>query len=220
MSAPPLVPSPVYGLRTWSAIGEHGRERLAGPRTGTPWPTGGEWLEARCDHSHPAPASGCDCGIHAWHPGPHGARRVLVLRREIPGLVEAEGAVELHHDGFRAERARPYALLQAPYANPRLTRRLGDAYGIEVIGVSDADAIVAWCRARGLGLSPDVIDQLLGPEAVAEARRARRRRTRLAGLRIAAAVVVIAVLVLIGLAATSDPGGRTLQGRTGPVHTR
>ena len=75
-------------------------------------------------------------------------------------------------------------------------------------------------KAAMPGVEVALIEQLLGPDAVAEAQRARRRRTRLAGLRIAAAVVVIAVLVLIGLAATSDPGGRTLQGRTGPVHTR
>jgi len=220
MSAPPLVPSPIYGLRTWSAIGEQGSERLEGPRQGNPWPTGGEWLQARCDRSHRAPAPGCDCGIHAWHPDPHGARRVLLSRREIPGVVEAEGAVELHHDGFRAERARPHALLQPPHANARLTRRLADTYGVEVVAVADADSIVAWCRASGLGLSTDVVDQLLGPDAVAAARRARRKRSRVTGLRIAAAVATIAVLVAIGLAATDDPGERRLHGRTGPVQAR
>jgi hypothetical protein len=218
MSAPPFVPSPLYGLRTWTATGAQGDERLAGPRQGTPWPTDGEWLEAGCDRSHRAPAPGCDCGIHAWHPGLHGARRVLMSWREIPGVVEAEGAVELHEDGFRAERARPYVLFAGPHANVRLSRRLADAYRIDVVGVDDADAIVAWCRARGLGLAPDVVEELLGPDAVAATRRARRARVRGTRLRIAAAVAVIAVLVAIGLAATGDPGDRTLHGRTGPVH--
>jgi hypothetical protein len=220
MSAPPLVPSPVYGLRTWTAVGAQGAERLAGPRQGTPWPTDGAWLEARCSGDHAAPAPDCDCGIHAWHPGPHGARRLLASWREIPGVVEAEGAIELHQDGFRAERGRPYALFAGPHANARLTRRLADAYGIEAIGADDADAIVAWCRARGLGLAPDVVEELLGPDAVAAARRARRRRTRVAGLRIAAVAAAIAVLVAIGLAATGDPGDRTLGGRTGEVQVR
>lgn len=220
MSASPLVPSPLYGLRTWSVVGEHGAERLTGPRRGTPWPADGTWLEARCERPHAAPAPGCDCGIHAWHPGLHGARRVLSSPREIPGVVEVEGPVELHQDGFRAERARPYALLAGPHANARLVRRLADAYGIEAVAVGDAGAIVAWCRARGLGLTQDVLERLLGPEVVAEERRMRRRRTRIVRLRIAAAVAAIAVLVGIGIAATDDPGDRTLYGRTGEVHGR
>jgi hypothetical protein len=220
MSAPALVPSPLYGLRTWSVVGEHGAERLAGPRQGTPWPADAAWLEARCDGGHPAPAPGCDCGIHAWHSGLHGARRVLALPREIPGVVEAEGAVELHHDGFRAERARPYALFAGPHANAPLVRRLADAYGIDAVAVGDADAIVAWCRARGLGMAPDVLERLLGPEVVAEARRTRRRRARTFRFRIAAAVATIAVLVGVGIAATDSPGDRTLNGRAGEVRVR
>jgi hypothetical protein len=218
MSAPPLVPSPVYGLRTWAAVGPQGDERLAGPRLGTPWPTAGAWLEARCDGDHTAPAAGCDCGIHAWHPGRHGARRVLALRWEIPGVVETEGAVEVHHDGFRAERGRPYALFVAPHVNERRARRLADAYGIDAVGVSGADAIVAWCRARGLGLAPDVVEELLGPDAIAEARRERRARIRGARVRIAAVLAVIAVFVGIGLATTGKPADCTLFGRAGEVH--
>ena len=34
MTAPQLVPSPLYGLRTWSVAGAHGQERLAGPQLG------------------------------------------------------------------------------------------------------------------------------------------------------------------------------------------
>jgi hypothetical protein len=217
MSAPPLVPSPVYGLRTWTAVGPHGDERLAGPRQGTPWPTDGAWLEARCEQGHAAPAPGCDCGIHAWHPGRHGARRVLVMRREIAGVVEAAGAIELHQDGFRAERGRPYALFAGRNANTHLVKRLADAYGIEAVAVSDADAIVAWCRARGLGLAPDVVEELLGPDAIAEAERERHARRRGAGIRIAAALAVIAVLVGIGLATTHHPDDCTLFGRTGEI---
>jgi hypothetical protein len=217
MSTPPLLPSPVYGLRTWAAAGPQGEERLTGPRVGTPWPTGGAWLEARCDHGHSAPSAGCDCGIHAWHPGPHGARRVLSLRWEIPGVVETEGAIELHQDGFRAERGRPYALFVAPHANARRARRLADAYGIEAVGVDGPAAIVAWCRARGLGLAPDVVEELLGPEAIAEARRTRRARIRNTRIRIAAVLAAIAVLIGVGLATTGTPADCTLFGRTGEI---
>src|SRR5689334_20714480 len=112
MTAAPLVPSPLYGLRTWSVAGTHGEERLAAPQRGVAWPAGGDWLVARCDvdPSHDAPARGCVCGIHAWHPSRRAARRVLGRRGVIAGVVEASGAIELHRDGFRAERARPRAL--------------------------------------------------------------------------------------------------------------
>jgi hypothetical protein len=218
MSAPPLVPSPVYGLRTWTAVGPQGDERLAGPRQGTPWPDDGAWLEARCPHDHDAPAAGCDCGIHAWHPGRHGARRVLALRWEIPGVVEAAGAIELHQDGFRAERGRPYALFVGPHANALRARRLADAYGIEAVRVDGPDAVVAWCRARGLGLTPDVVEELLGPDAIAARQRERRERRRRAGIRIAAMLAVIAALVAIGLVTTDQPDDCTLSGRTGEIH--
>jgi hypothetical protein len=217
MSTPPLVPSPVYGLRTWAAVGPQGEERLAGPRVGTPWPTGGAWLDARCERGHAAPAAGCDCGIHAWHPGPRGARRVLALRWEIPGVVETQGAVEVHHDGFRAQRGRPYALFVGRHANARRARRLADAYGIEAVSVSDADAIVAWCRARGLGLAPDVVERLLGPAALSAAREERRARNRRTRIRVAAALAAIAVLAGVGVAATDEPDDCTVSGRTGEI---
>lgn len=215
MTAAPLVPSPLYGLRTWSVAGGRGAERLVGPQQDTPWPEGGAWLEARCDVAqHPAPARACGCGIHAWHPGPRSARRVLGTRGAIAGVVEGAGAIELHREGFRAERARPRALLAGPRADAALVRRLGTAHAAEVVAVRGPADVVAWCGERGYGLAPDTVDELLGPEAVA----ATRRRTRAARLRVAAAVAVIAALVAIGAAVTDVPHGKTLNGRSGPVY--
>jgi hypothetical protein len=218
VSAPALVPSPLYGMRTWSVVGERGHERLAGPQRASPWPTDGAWLEATCEHGdrHTAPAAGCECGIHAWHPERRAAKRVLATRGQVAGVVEASGAIEVHRDGFRAERARPYALVLAPRTNAGLIDRLASAYDVEVVPANGPDAIVAWCRARGLGLERSVVDGLLGPERVAQ----QRRQTRAMRLRIVAAVAAIAVLVGVGLVATADPGDRTLQGRAGEVKPR
>ena len=58
----------------------------------------------------------CSCGIHAWHPRRASARRILRSRFDLPGIVEADGAVEVHEDGFRAQRARPYASSASPGA--------------------------------------------------------------------------------------------------------
>jgi hypothetical protein len=218
----PLVATPLYGLRTWTVAWKSGAERLAGPHQRVMWPPGGAWLEATCAQSsgHRPPAHGCGCGLHAWHPSRRSARRVLACRREIPGIAEASGAIEVHEDGFRAERARPYALVLAPDRNARLVRRLAEAYGAQVVEADGADAVLAFCRARGLGLDESTVAELMGPVTAEEARRARRGRARADALRLAAAVAVMALLVVAGLqVATDPPGDRVLHGRTGEIHT-
>ena len=218
MSAPPLVPSPLFGLRTWSSVGEQGSERLAAPQRGTPWPTAGEWLTARCgsDAEHHAPEAGCACGIHAWHPGRKSARKVLGMRWEIPGVVELAGAVEVHREGLRAERARPYALFVSPNANAARAERLAAAHRAQVVPVRGADEAAAWCRDRGLGLSPAEVERLLGPEALAEERRTRRHRRRVTGLKLGAVTACVAAAMAGGIVAF-DPPDHRLFGRSGWV---
>jgi hypothetical protein len=191
----PLVPGPVYGLRTWRVVVEDGRERLAGPQRRTVWDAG--WVHAGCGEGHEAPDPGCRCGIHAWHPRLASARRVLASRFDLPGIVEAQGAVEVHEDGFRAARARPYAFVRLPNRNPFRIERLAAAYGAQVLDLRRADELLAVCRERGLGLEGPVVEELLGPEALAERRRARSRRRREHALRIAVTLLVVAALVLL-----------------------
>lgn len=222
MSDTPLVATPLYGLRTWTVVGESGAERLAGPHQRTTWPPGGAWLEATCTQSpgHQPPTHGCGCGLHAWHPSRRSARRILAGRRDVPGIAEARGAMEVHEDGFRAERARPYALVLVPGRNARLVRRLAKVYAAQVVEADSPDAVLAFCRARGLGLDESTVVRLLGPATAAEYRRARRERVRADALRLAAAVAAVALLVVAGLrVATDPPGDRVLHGRTGEIHT-
>jgi hypothetical protein len=222
VSDTPLVPTPLYGLRTWTVVGESGAERLAGPQQRATWPPGGAWLEATCVQSseHRPPTHGCGCGLHAWHPSRRSTRRVLASRREIPGIAEARGAIEVHEDGFRAERARPSAFVLAPGRNARLVRRLAEAYGAQVVEADCADALLAFCRARGLGLDESTVTQLLGPVTAEECRRARWDTARANALRLVAAVAVVALLVVGGLkVATDPPGDRVLHGRMGEIHT-
>jgi hypothetical protein len=213
----PLVPSPLYGLRTWSAVGEQGSERLAAPHQAVTWPAGGAWLEARCPVGHTPPANGCDCGIHAWHPRKRWARRIMALRGKIPGVVEASGPIELHEDGFRAQRARPYALVVTVGRNPRLVRRRADAYDVPVIEAAGPGALLDWCRARGLGLDEPVVCELMGAAHVEQRRRDRRRRVRNDVLRTAAVFAAVAALLALGLVETGPPDG-PLFGRTGWVN--
>jgi hypothetical protein len=219
----PLIPSALYGLRTWRPAEGDGGPRLAGPQSGAVWPTGGDWLEARCsrEDGHAAPAADCTCGIHAWHPRRGSARTVLAARREIPGVVEACGAVEVHEDGFRAERARPYALVAVRGRNAALVRRLAAAYETAVIDAAGPAELLDWCRERGLGLGADAVDAVLGPGEAATRHRARRAAARRQVLRVAAAIAVGAALVLAGLALTDKPPpGTEVKGRAGEFITR
>jgi hypothetical protein len=119
-------------------------------------------MQATCGEGHAAPAAGCQCGIHAWHPRPASARRVLASRFELPGIVEADGAVEVHADGFRAERARPYAFVRLPGRNPFLIGRIAASYGAEILDLRHPKELLAVCRERNLGLQEPVVEALLG----------------------------------------------------------
>jgi hypothetical protein len=215
---PPLVAGPLYGLRTWAVVGPPGEERLAGPQRRTAWPDGGAWLVATCerDAGHAAPGHDCVCGVHALHPDAANARRVLALRREVPGIVECDGPVEIHPEGFRAGRGRPRALVLQPGRNAGLLGRLGRAYDAEVVAIGGADDLVRWCRERGFGLGPGAVDEILGAGTTQAWRRTSRRRGRIAVVRVVAALLVSLALAALAYAAFPDPSGpHYVSGRTG-----
>ena len=199
MSSAPLVPGPLYGLRTWRVVIEDGRERLSAPQRGTPWAQGRGWVEATCAEDHAAPAVGCRCGIHAWHPRRASARRILRSRFDLPGIVEADGAVELHEEGFRAQRARPYAFVRLPGRNPYAIERLAAAYGAEILDLRRPAELLDVCRERRLGLQPPIVEQLIGPEVLAARHREQARRRRHDALRVAAALLVVAIVCALAV---------------------
>jgi hypothetical protein len=212
----PLFADPLFGLRYWRVSVDDRGEWLTAPYQDTPWPPGREWLHATCPSGHGAPAPACDCGAHAWHPNRQSARDVLAPRRAIAGIVEARGAIEVHEDGFRAARCRPSALIATPRSNAALIRRLAERYGIEVIEVKSPRALLAWCREHDIGMTDDVVAELLGTGNPSERRRARFRRDI---VRVAAALALSALLVVVGLEVTPGPEhGETLSGRAGEVH--
>jgi hypothetical protein len=216
----PLIPAALYGLRTWRTAVDARGEFLTGAYHATAWPGDGEWLDAVCGclRDHLAPGPECTCGVHGWHPDRASARRVLATRFEVPGIVEAAGAAQIHEDGFRAARARPYALIVTPGRNARLVARLGERYGAEVVQVDGADALLAWCRERGLGLERRVVDELLGPEQAAQRRAARHRRRRRDVLRLTALVALGGAFVVSGMTFASEPPSpHGVYGRTGWV---
>jgi hypothetical protein len=212
----PLFADALFGLRYWRVSTDDRGEWLTAPYHDTRWPPGGEWLHAHCPSGHGAPAPACDCGVHAWHPNRQSARDVLAPRATIAGIVEARGAVELHEDGFRAARCRPYALIATPRSNAALIRRLAERYGTTVIDVNGPRALLAWCREHDIGMSDAVVADIVGTGNPSDRRRARLRRDI---LRVAAALALSALLVVVGLAVTPEPEhGKTLGGRAGEVH--
>jgi hypothetical protein len=215
----PLFAGSLYGLRFWRVVVDGRGEWLAGPHQSALWPAGGEWLHASCPTGHEAPVAECDCGVHAHHPRLSSARRVLAPRATVAGIVEAQGPAEVHEDGFRAERARPYALVLTPCANAKRIRRLAERYDAEIAEVRGPAELLAWCRERDLGLDEQVVAELLGNGDAAALRRERRRRYRGSALRVALALAVSTLLVVAGLNLIEDPPGeRTLSGRAGEVH--
>ena len=199
MTGAPLVPGRVYGLRLWRVVAGADGERLVSPDHRTEWPVGGEPIAARCArHDHPAPAAGCGCGVYAWHPRPATARRVLQWRWFQPGIVEAWGGVEVHLDGFRAERARVHALVSLPARFPAQLRRLAAAYETGILELRTPAELVAHCEARALGLAEPTVAALLGADYdAARSAGLRRRRAEaawLTGAALAAGAPLVAAL--------------------------
>ncbi len=95
--------------------------------------------------------------------------------------------------------------------NPALLDRLAAAYGLPIVDVRGPDDLLAWCRERGLGLSEEVVESLLGP------RERERRRLAPVALRLAAVAAMVAALVVLGIG-QEPKGERDLYGRTGPIH--
>ena len=188
-----------------------------GPQRRTPWPVGGAELVAECVRGHPAPAHDCGCGLHAWHPRPRSARRIVSIRGHVGGVMEASGAIEVHEDGLRAERARPRALVATPGRNEPMVRRLAAVYGVEVIEARRPQEVLDWCRARDLGLGERTVAELLGESPATLSAWRRARALRLA-LRVATVAAAVAVMLALGIVLTGDPGDRPLFGRGGEVH--
>ncbi len=162
MSAEPVA-EPLVGFRRWgcrrgglySGIFVAGRFipnpalGMVAPRTGQrPWPTDADRV-AKCFalRGHDAPYRDCNCGWAAYYS--------LAGEPEIPafecvwGAVVAWGTIVECETGFRAQFARPLALLDLP--NPDDLREKGrraavaaDAYGIPLLQRDELIAYADW----------------------------------------------------------------------------
>jgi hypothetical protein len=195
----PLVPGPLYGLRTWKVAGG----RLAGPFAGTTWPTESVMTATCSQRRHAAPQPGCGCGLYALHPTTETAQGVLAVTqgggRTVAGIIAAWGPVQVHADGFRAQSARVQVLViprGAKRKNAERIRRLAASYGADVLEAGPSE-LLRHCRDNGLGLDESAIAELVDGAAKDERRRTRRARI-VSRLRVAGATVG-ALALLVGV---------------------
>ncbi len=179
----PLVAGRLYGLRTWRVRWRASRPVLSGVFQSAPWNDALEATKARCrGHGrtqHSAPAPDCRCGIYGMHPSRIGewfemTRKPFDWGPTVHGIVEAWGRVELHEDGFRAELARPYAIVHVEgYGTWNESREIAEAMGVEHLIFERVSDVAEYCEENGLGMDRATVAELnpyrdtLGPERAA-----------------------------------------------------
>lgn len=162
---PAALTGDIVGFRQWQVlpVGEHGYELYAagrvaiqvsgmfvshgpGDRDRHRWRRG-QFTEAICDMRRhpdvPAPVHGCTCGLYAKH------ERISdydwISGRFVSGLIQAHGQVEVHHDGFRAQYARPVALFLLPEPAGRVhnlaAREIAQSWELELVNPCDKKAL-------------------------------------------------------------------------------
>ncbi|MBK8293715.1 MAG: hypothetical protein IPK93_02670 [Solirubrobacterales bacterium] len=121
----------------------------------------------------PAPKHECSCGLYAFHAWPEHFGRSLLgpATLEYPqvfGVVEAWGRTELHNDGFRAEFARPLALLVPCQEIPSIERarleQLAELYRVRLIEPSQGDSLEEFIGGLGPALDRDLVADLVPAE--------------------------------------------------------
>ncbi len=158
-----LVAQPLVGFRRWgcrrgalySGIFVAGRFvpnpalAMIAPRVKpVPWPTGDDRV-AKCFalRGHEAPWRDCNCGFSAYYELPE--EPDLPAPDAVWGVISAWGKVVECERGFRAQFARPIALLDHP--NPEDYREKGrraanaaEAYGIPLLERAELLAYAGW----------------------------------------------------------------------------
>ena len=104
----PVLADYVIGYRSWrpGKEGEQGELRAIGAIEAT-WRPGVSTAACRL-RSPWAPDPGCECGLYATHGVPDAMLDASMI---VLGAVRAWGDVQVHREGFRAERMQLLALL-------------------------------------------------------------------------------------------------------------
>ncbi len=175
-----FVPGRLYGLRKWRlARDANDGIRLTGHGEYL-WRALGETTWAECarrkygeEHAvgETAPCPSCTCGLYAWHPWAtingtgHFALHPQPGGIDVMGVVEAWGVVHVHHEGFRAQYARPASLLLLGSARDsefgRLVEDLAISHRAQLCEFEDSPALIRHCDAEGIGVPRSTVESLL-----------------------------------------------------------
>ncbi len=166
-----LVPGPIYGIRKWSTHWRGDRPVLRAAVQGGRWKGGGEPTKARCrfaKEDHDAPDPHCGCGLYGVHPARYeewAKSRFgvpdLDPGSEVLGVIEAWGRVELHRDGFRAEYAKPHAIVRIGGTGVGGTRAIAERHRVGHLSFDSTAELLSYCESHGLGLSEGSIRDLV-----------------------------------------------------------
>jgi hypothetical protein len=131
----------VFGFRDWRVV----EGALSSPRTGLVWDSPVQRAECRPQSAedfvrplHPAPASDCTCGLHAYYEPSEETSKVD--HRGVTGIVTVWGRVEAGARGMRAELARVEALALYVHWTRRQTfavRDVADELGADLVDLRD-----------------------------------------------------------------------------------
>jgi hypothetical protein len=164
MSDEPFFAGSIHGIRAWQIEADLRLSGL-GNGSGQRWSDGGRFTEAIClRHHHPAPRSECSCGLYALHTSQSlGDWIYLEPDGRVSGVVEAQGRVELHRDGFRAQLARPTVLFsptphRASAEHLRKIAAAAERYDAQLVELPGPAYAGEWARTSGLGLSAEAIE--------------------------------------------------------------
>src|SRR5688572_6682963 len=95
-----------------------------------PWSTGVNTARCARGAGHTAPDTDCSCGIYAFH-----AMHNQLRHEPVVGAIAAWGDMEVHRDGFRAERAAVLALSGTGLgrSGDAALRRAAERYGVPIV---------------------------------------------------------------------------------------
>jgi hypothetical protein len=115
---------PIIGFRNWRVYAAGDLHSFTARDRWTPGADFAACCTARPDEA--VPHRDCVCGVHAFRELRY--LRPRALGTAVAGAVALWGRIVEHDLGFRAEHARPVALVESHYA-----QRVADVYGLPVL---------------------------------------------------------------------------------------
>lgn len=105
-NSPEKFDGKLYGFRSWRLT--HNPEELESLfASRKPWTPGENIAECNGIHEETVPAKKCGCGWNAWNSIPYAlAYESSIEWSRVFGAIAGYGKIQIHRDGWRAEKAK------------------------------------------------------------------------------------------------------------------